>query len=125
MPTRAKVIVDGTYNDISEGSPDHGACDKFRTTPRQIRNLFRISLEIDGPEHHGGMDEVACGVAGHILLDGKRYQWQLVQSDPAGMIETDFPDGVSKILVHQIGDSSDEPHSRRPGKYIDLRWWKQ
>ncbi len=60
--------------DIPKDSSDHWACDGFHTTPVKIRRWFQIDKQIDGPERHDGIYEVACGIRGRILLDGNTYK---------------------------------------------------
>ena len=96
LPKAATVLVDGRLIEVPHLIKDEPYCSEVKETPDSIRRRFNHFHPVTSSQLHASYSFVGCGVQGRILYHSKMFHWKFYITEE---IETDFPDGKTRMLA--------------------------
>jgi hypothetical protein len=93
LPSSAEITMGQA--EWEKGDIDADLCKRYRLPPEQLRKQFRTYHVLGQGDVHDHYSVFQCWIKGTVKVDGKTFTWE---SRPGNLMETDWPDGVKKML---------------------------
>jgi hypothetical protein len=93
LPKSAEIMIGQPQ--WKPGDSDADLCRNYRITPQQLRRQFRTYHLLQPGDVHDQYSVFQCWIDGTIKVNGKTFRWQ---SRPGNLLQTNWPDGVDKML---------------------------